>query len=207
MSDQPEEILQVDIKEENLRFVLKKTILDAITAEVKADRGEHLKPLLDEYERSGTKAFSVILPDGTKIGNVTLAEGKDATVVKDQTAFFLWMKERYPEEIETIEIPAQIVPASSYEQVKPAAFNRLLEHEVFVERDGMVVTQDGELVEGAEYRKAPAPDKFSVTYAGTKAADKERTKQKLFDAYRNGDLGHLNLGVALPQIERHQDAA
>lgn len=207
MTTEHEEILQVDIKEENLRFVLKKTVLDAITAEVKADRESHLKPLLDEYNRSGTKAFSVILPDGTKIGNVTLAEGKDAVAVKDQTAFFLWMKEHFPEEIETVEIPAQIVPASSYEQVKPAAFNRLLEHEVFVERDGMVVTQDGELVDGAEFRKAAAPDKFSVTYAGVKAADKERTKQKLFDAYRNGDLGHLNLGVALPQIERHQDAA
>jgi hypothetical protein len=49
--------------------------------------------------------------------------------------------------------------------------------------------------------KAPEPSQFSVTYAGTKAADKDKTKQKLFAAYRNGDLAHLNLGSALPQIE------
>lgn len=207
MTTEHEEILQVDIKEENLRFVLKQTILGAIKDEVEAGRGEHLGHLVDEYERSGTKSFSVALPDGTKIGNVTLTEGKDSVGIKDQTAFFLWMKEHYPEEIETVEIPAQIVPASSYEQVKPAAFNRLLEHEVFVEREGEILTQDGELVDGAEFRKAPRPDRFSVTYATTKAAERARIKRRLVDAYLNGDLGHLNLGVALPQIERHQDAA
>lgn len=195
-----DEIVQVDIKAENLRFVVKKTILDAVTAEVKRDREEHIKPLVEEWRRSGNKAFSVTLPDGTKIGNVTLTEGKDATVIADDTAFFLWMKANHPEEIETVTIPEQIIPAKSFEQVKPAALNRLLEEE-FIQAGDAIITKDGEPVPGVEFIKAPEPSQFSVTYAGAKAADKDRTKQRLFAAYRNGELGHLNLGSALPQIE------
>lgn len=195
-----EEIVQVDIKAENLRFVLKKTILDAVAAEVKRDREEHLKPLVEEWRRSGNKAFSVTLPDGTKIGNVTLTEAKDATVISDDTAFFLWIKANHPEEIETINVPEQVIPAKSYEQVKPAALNRLLEEE-FGQAGDSIITKDGEPVPGVEFMKAPEPSQFSVTYAGAKAVDKDRTKQRLFQAYRNGELGHLDLGSALPQIE------
>ena len=198
--ERTDEIVQVNIKDENLRFVFKKTIVDALTAEIKKDREEHIKPLLEEWRRSGNKAFSVTLPDGTKIGNVTLTEGKDETVIADETAYFLWMKENHPEEIETIEIPEKVIPASSFEQVKPAALNRLLESE-FLQAGDAIVTATGEEVPGVEFRKAPEPSQFSVTYAGAKAVDKDRTKQRLFEAYRNGQLGHLNLGAALPQIE------
>jgi len=198
--ERTDEIVQVNIKDENLRFVFKKTIVDALTAEIKKDREEHIKPLLEEWRRSGNKAFSVTLPDGTKIGNVTLTEGKDETVIADETAYFLWMKENHPEEIETIEIPEKVIPASSFEQVKPAALNRLLETE-FLQAGDAIVTATGEEVPGVEFRKAPEPSQFSVTYAGAKAVDKDRTKQRLFEAYRNGQLGHLNLGAALPQIE------
>lgn len=195
-----DEIVQIDIKAENLRFVFKKTIVDALAAEVKKDREEHLKPLLEEWRRSGNKAFSVTLPDGTKIGNVTLTEGSDTTVIADDTAFFMWMKANHPEEIETVIVPEKVIPASSFEQVKPAALNRLLESE-FVRAGDEIITAEGEPVPGVEFRKAPEPSQFSVTYAGAKAADKDRTKQSLFEAYRNGKLGHLNLGSALPQIE------
>jgi len=198
--EQTDEIVQVDIKAENLRFVFKKTIVDALSAEIKKDREDHIKPLLEEWRRSGNKSFSVTLPDGTKIGQVTLTEGKDATVIADDTAFFLWMKANHPEEIETVIVPEKVIPATSYEQVKPAALNRLLEEE-FAMEDGMVITKEGEPVPGVEYLKAPEPSQFSVTYAGTKAVDKDRTKQKLFEAYRRGELAHLNLGSALPQIE------
>ncbi|MGC0237310.1 hypothetical protein [Arthrobacter sp. SD76] len=198
---QTDEIVQVDIKAENLRFVFKKTIVDALSAEIKRDREEHLKPLVEEWRRSGNKSFSVSLPDGTKIGSVTLTEAQDATVVSDETAFFLWMKKNHPEEIETIEIPEKVIPASSYEQVKPAALNRFLQEEQFLQDGDMIITAEGEQVPGVEHLKAPEPSQFSVTYVGAKAVDKERTKQKLFAAYRNGDLAHLNLGSALPQIE------
>lgn len=199
--ERAEEITVVDIREENLRFVFKKTIVDALTAEIKQDREEHIKPLLEEWRRSGNKSFSVALPDGTKIGQVSLTEAKDATVIADDTAFFMWMKKNHPEEIETIEVPEKVIPATSYEQVKPAALNRFLEEEKFIQTGEMIVTEEGEPVPGVEHMKAPEPSQFSVTYAGTKAADKEKTKQKLFAAYRNGDLAHLNLGSALPQIE------
>lgn len=195
-----DEIVQVDIKAENLRFVFKKTIVDALAGEIKKDREDHIKPLLEEWRRSGNKAFSVTLPDGTKIGQVTLTEGKDATLIVDDTAFFLWMKANHPEEIETVRIPQRVIPASSYEQVKPAALNRLLEDE-FVQAGDEIVTKDGEPVPGVGFVKAPEPSQFSVTYAGAKAADKDKTKQRLFDAYRRGELAHLNLGSALPQIE------
>jgi hypothetical protein len=195
-----DEIVQVDIKAENLRFVFKKTIVDVLSAEIKKDREEHLKPLVEEWRRSGNKSFSVTLPDGTKIGQVSLTEGSDATVIADETAFFLWMKKNHPEEIETIEIPEKVIPATSYEQVKPAALNRLLEEE-FIQAGEEIITKDGEPVPGIEFLKAPEPSQFSVTYVGAKAADKDKTKQKLFAAYRNGDLAHLNLGSALPQIE------
>lgn len=198
--ERAEEITVVDIREENLRFVFKKTIVDALTAEIKKDREDHIKPLLEEWRRSGNKAFSVALPDGTKIGQVSLTEGKDATVIVDDTAFFMWMKKNHPEEIETVKVARKVIPATSYEQVKPAALNRLLEEE-FIQAGEQIITKDGEQVPGIEHIKAPEPSQFSVTYAGTKAADKDKTKQKLFAAYRNGDLAHLNLGSALPQIE------
>lgn len=198
--EQTDEIVQVDIKAENLRFAFKKAVLDSLTAEIKKDREEHLKPLVEEWRRSGNKSFSVTLPDGTKIGSVTLTEGTDATVIADDTAFFIWMKANHPEEIETITEPEKVIPARSYEQVKPAALNRLLEDE-FVQADNMIVTKEGEPVPGVEFVKAPAPSQFSVTYVGAKTADKDKTKQKLFAAYRNGQLAHLNLGPALPQIE------
>lgn len=197
---QTDEIVQVDIKAENLRFMFKKTIVDALSGEIKKDREEHIKPLLEEWRRSGNKSFSVALPDGTKIGQVTLTEGSDATVIADDTAFFLWMKKNHPEEIETIEVPEKVIPASSYEQVKPAALNRLLEEE-FIQAGDAIITKDGEPVPGVEFVKAPEPSQFSVTYAGAKTVDKDKTKQKMFAAYRNGDLAHLNLGSALPQIE------
>jgi hypothetical protein len=198
--EQTDEIVQVDIKAENLRFVFKKTIVDALSAEIKKDREEHIKPLLEEWRRSGNKSFSVTLPDGTKIGQVSLTEASDATVIADDTAFFLWMKKNHPEEIETVVVPEKVIPASSFEQVKPAALNRLLEEE-FIQAGDAIITKDGEPVPGVEFVKAPEPSQFSVTYTGAKAVDKDKTKQKLFAAYRNGDLSHLNLGSALPQIE------
>lgn len=198
--EQTDEIVQVDIKAENLRFVFKKTIVDALSAEIKKDREEHLKPLVEEWRRSGNKSFSVTLPDGTKIGQVSLTEGSDATVIADDTAFFLWMKKNHPEEIETVIVPEQVIPAYSFEHVKPAALNRLLEEE-FIQAGDAIITKDGEPVPGVEFLKAPEPSQFSVTYVGAKAVDKDKTKQKLFAAYRNGELAHLNLGSALPQIE------
>ncbi|MEO5317631.1 hypothetical protein PV761_03420 [Arthrobacter sp. CC3] len=201
--EQTDEIVQVDIKAENLRFAFKKAVMDSLTAEIKKDREEHLKPLVEEWRRSGNKSFSVTLPDGTKIGSVTLTEGTDATVIADDTAYFMWMKANHPEEIETITEPEQVVviPAKTYEQVKPAALNRLLELEEFGQAGDDIITKDGEKVPGVEYLKAPEPSQFSVTYVGAKAADKDKTKAKLFAAYRAGQLGHLNLGPALPQIE------
>lgn len=198
-AEHTDELVVVDIAAENTRFMLKSAIAGIIMDEVKADRVNHLGPLLDEYRRSGNKSFAVKLPDGSKLGAVTLPEGQDATAVTDDTAFFLWMKENHPEEIETITEPEKVIPARVFEQVKPAALARFLDAG-WARAGEAIITADGEPVPGVSFIPAPEPKSFTVTFAGKTAADKAATKRALIAAYQRGDFGHLDMGAALPQI-------
>ncbi|HAP89100.1 MAG TPA: hypothetical protein DCR15_04700, partial [Arthrobacter bacterium] len=66
------------IKTDNLRIALIKAYADALGDFLKEARDEHLEQLLTRYEEEGTKSFDIRLPDNTKIGAITLPQGKPA---------------------------------------------------------------------------------------------------------------------------------
>lgn len=176
-------------KEKHFRTLL----LNAMTAVVvdanKDSRAETLAQLVEIYETTGNKSVSVFGPDGDKVGAITLNESSPETVINDEAALVEWCKEHRPELLETIEHSP--VEAWTETRVRPSALAHIVQD--YRLADSIYVTAEGEPVDGVEYRKAPPPSKFTVSYA---AKDKGLS---LVKAWREGLIPH-ELTPQLPQL-------
>jgi hypothetical protein len=192
----------VTFKEDNLRFVLLKAMVDAATKELDEMRADHIGPLLERYDQDGTKSFSVRLPgNGALIGALTLPEPKDKYEVTDEQAFTAWFAENHPDAVSVETIPGEpehtvVVPATPDETIttinpkhRTAIMKALDQND-----DGDIIdTVTGSIVKGVKYLPGKRPDKFAVNY-------EDKGRDLLAAAYRTGQLDSIVGGTSLPPV-------
>lgn len=190
--------MTLSLRDANTRFGLLKAFADAIYAEMDNNRAEHTARLVERYEEEGTKSFDIKLPDGTKVGSITLTVPKASIAVTDDETFLKWCQANRPDAVAvevTPAVPEVVIPAKPEqrrEYVNPKAITTILKDAKHV--GDFVVTAEGEIIDGVTYRPAPPPSQFSVRY------DTDG-REALAMAYRRGELNTLASGSALPEIE------
>lgn len=190
------------LKDLNLRIALLKAISDAITEEVANARQAHRDELVERYVDEGTKSFDVRLPNGTKVGAISLTVPKAVTEVTDEELLLKWARENAPDLIEEVTIPGvaahfvEAVPERTEFALNAKRITELLDRVKPVESaGGEVVDPDtGSLVDGVTYTPGGTPKSFSVRY-------EEDGREALALAYRAGELSHLVGGTPLPAVE------
>ena len=186
----------MSIKTENLRIALIKTFADALMDYMKDARGEHLEQLLEKYEEEGTKSFAIVLPDGTRVGNITLPEGKPSDQTVDEAALFEWAEAQDG-------ITEEIIPATKKRIVKKVKASWLadkIKNAIEGDDGELIDVETGEAIPGVRRVPGKAPSSFTITYA-------KDGREKIATAYRRGLLNDLAAGSALPQIEPAQHPA
>jgi hypothetical protein len=186
----------MSIKTENLRIALIKTFADALADFMKDARGQHLEQLLEKYNDEGTKSFAIVLPDGTRVGNITLPEGKPSDMTFDEAALFEWAEQQDG-------IVEEVIPATRKRVVKrvsPTWLAEKVKNAIEGDDGGLTDVSTGEIIPGIKRVPGKAPSSFTITYA-------KDGREKIAMAYRRGLLNDLTVGSALPQIEASQAAA
>lgn len=187
--------MTLSLRDANTRFALLKAFADAIYAEIADNREIHTARLVERYTEEGTKAFDVKLPDGTKVGSISLTVPKPTTTVSDEAAFLAYCVENRPEALRKIAgSPAVVTPATPDRiEVDPKSATLILAFSKPAD-DGAVVDERGVLIDGVTYTNAAAPKQFSVRY-------EPDGREAIALAYRRGHLNQLTTGSALPEIE------
>ncbi len=178
-----------NVRDENLRLALVKAVADEIAAGMTQLRASHLEALVEQYDETGNKSFSVRLPNGMKVATITLPEGKEYFEVANEAEFLAWMRQNHPDTIETVTVPPQ--PEMTYEQVSPKAATALLKSLTAAGEGAIDVA--GEIVPGVQYHPVKTPSSFSVRY-------EPEGKARVIDAWRTGELAGLVGTDVLPQI-------
>ena len=88
-----DEVPAKNMRDENLRLAWIKAFSDSLAEYLKEMREEHLALLVGSYAESGNKSFDVLLPDGTKVGAVSLAQSKGYDAVQDESALIEWAEQ------------------------------------------------------------------------------------------------------------------
>lgn len=176
-----------NIKNDNLGFVVKKTIADYVTDEIKTERAERLEQLLEQFDELGVDRFKVKLPNGQTVATLSLTHPKPKMQV-NESELMAWLETNgYDDYIETVTIPERTekkLPVDVLEQIGAIKTD-----------DGEFVTKDGVPVDGAKV-VTPQPSAFSVRYEGGNDG-----REQIIDAWRAGELPDIDAGATLPQIE------
>jgi hypothetical protein len=120
----------------------------AAAAKIRASfyREELAAEARDEYKQQGT-APSWRVPD---VASVSLPLSQESPEIRDEHLFLKWCKERYPDQVETVE------------QVKGAFRQRLLV-DAIVSGEQVIDAATGEPVPGAGVRPGGVPKSLSIT--------------------------------------------
>lgn len=188
----------MSIKTSNQRIALIKAYYDALGAFLADARAEHLEQLLGRYEDENTKSWDVVLPDGTKIGQVTLPVGKPSDKTVDEAALFEWAEQNDGVDVE--HVPA--VPARDVKRVRPSWLAGKIKSAIEGDDGELIDVETGEAIPGVRRVPGKGPSSFTVTYV-------PGGREKIATAYVRGELNDLAAGTVLPQIEpaREQAAA
>lgn len=165
-------------REQNLTFLLKKTIADMVSGEVKTDRQTIFDALAEHYEQTGAKSFSITLPDGERAATLTIAEPKPRDYVNEEQ-LIEWLENNGHDDL-----------IYTTKKLKKGALDSM---NLAVTEDGEYVTEDGEVVEGITKQPATAPTSFTVRY-------EKGAQDKVIEAWRTGQLAGITPGDHLPAI-------
>lgn len=179
----------MSLKNNNLQFVLKKTIADLVTDEVKQDRAERMEELMQMFQELGVDRFNVELPDGETVATISISKPKPKLAIKEYELEGWLEANGYEHLIETVTIPERTekkIPVDVLEQIGA------IETE-----NGEFVTPDGVPVDGASIA-TPEPSSFTVRYA-------KGGQHRIIDAWQAGELAEIDAGTTLPQIEGGQE--
>jgi hypothetical protein len=111
------------VKDATTREAVLKALLDTIDAEYKTARAQVQAALERQQKATGGTKFEATLPDGTKVGTVTLTGGEPEAKVTDRAAFIEWARNAYPTERETKVITREVQMIKS---IRPAFEAQLL---------------------------------------------------------------------------------
>ncbi|MFF3353353.1 hypothetical protein ACFYWN_12010 [Streptomyces sp. NPDC002917] len=170
------------VKDATTREAVLKALLDEVKEAYEAARTD-VQYLLDRQEQAtGARQFGAALPDGTKLGTVSLTGGSPAAVVTDDEAFTAWAREAFPAEART-----RIV-----KDIQPAFVKRLLAEMTAAETTQVCNPETGEVhdVPGVQI-KATRARSHSVRFTKT-------GRELVADAWRTGALAPLILPALAP---------
>jgi hypothetical protein len=187
----------MSLKTENLKFLLMKTLTDLVKSETDDARKQLMELLLEQYEDTGTKSFSVQIPGAEKVATFTLAEPKPTHKV-DDAALLAWCLEHRPDLVETVEHEEVVLEAWTEKRLAEGA--AALVTSEYKLAGTMYVTDEGEPVDGVEYVPAGTPKSFAVRY-------EKGGQERVVEAWRDGELAGIEPGKNLPQIGRGEAAA
>jgi len=178
----------MSLKNNNLQFVLKKTIADFVTDEVKHDRAERMEELLEMFRKLGVDRFTVELPDGESVATISIQKPKPKLQVSEGELMGWLEANGYEHLVETVTIPERTekkIPVDVLDKIG-----------AIKTEDGEFVTEDGVPVDGAK-EVTPEPSSFTVRYA-------KGGQDRIIEAWQSGELAGIDAGDTLPQIEGEQ---
>ena len=176
------------LKEDNLRFLLMKTLSDLVKTEAEDARRELFPELMEQFNDAGVKSFSVHVPGAEKVATFTISEPKPTTKV-DEAALIQWCEKNRPDLLTTIEHP----PVEAWaETVLTDTALKEIESTARLAGD-TYYTADGEAIEGVTYVPAGPPKSFTVRY-------EKGGQERVIQAWRDGDLASIEPGKTLPTI-------
>jgi len=186
------------LADRTLRLLAMKIVVERLTDALKEERAAYFEALLSLYSVAGVKSMDSRLPDGTKVGSVTLTVPKDTTTVTDEDALLKWAETSAPWLLREEVVPAQparpAVPEHTVTVLDPKQVTTLLSAVRPVSGTTVVLDPDtGEIVEGVEHHPGGAPKSFSIRYA-------DNGREDLVHAITHGELSHLLTGTVLAQI-------
>lgn len=166
-----------DVKQATTREAVLKALLDEVKAAYEEARAEVQYALDRQQETTGARQFAAALPDGTKVGTVSLTSGEPAAQITDRAAFTAWARETFPAERVT-----RIV-----KEVREAFAERLLDEMTAAGVPQVVDPESGEVheVPGVEIR-ATRKRSHSVRFA-------KGGREAVGEAWRSGVLAPLVL--------------
>lgn len=180
------------LKEQNLTFLLIKTLADVVKTETDKHRAELMEVLLAQFEDTGNKSYSVHIPGAEKVATFTIAEPKPTHKV-DAEALLEWCKVNRKDLVETIE--HEPVPARTEYRLRDDV-EKVITGEYNL-AGTMYINPDGIHVEGVEYVPAGTPKSFTVRY-------EKQGQDRVIQAWRGGELAGIEPGSSLPQIGGQQ---
>lgn len=184
----PETAARPSLRDANLRVALLKAFAEWVETELNTVRAEHRDDLVARYQEEGTKSFDVKLPDGTKVGTISLSIPNDRVDITDQTALIAWATSNDPTLVKTVDHPA--VPAHTTVELDPKRFSEFLAR-VKTGSDGSVIDPDtGAVVDGLTHKPGGPPKSYSVRYT-------DDGREHIGTALRAGHLSHLIAGTPL----------
>lgn len=160
-----------------------KTVIDAFTARLKEVRAD----MQAAMDTTGVSRLEATLPDGTKVGTVSLTNPKPTATVTDPDLFLQWVRTHSPANI-TTRLVTEVRPA--YTTALLAEMTAAGVTEV-ADRDTGVVEE----VPGVEIRATR-----SRTHS---ARPVDGALETILAAWRTGQLAHLNL----PQLTAGEEVA
>lgn len=157
------------------REAVLKALYDAIGDELKAARVE-VQTALDTTNK-GVQQVAATLPDGTKVGTVSLTDPKPEAMVTDPKAFLAWVRENYETEIKR-----RVVT-----EVQPAFVSKILGEITAANTPQIIDSETGEIhkVPGVEIKATR-----SRTHSVRLSAD---GRKAIGTAWQAGELAHLVL--------------
>jgi hypothetical protein len=170
----------VNLAEEAARLAVLRELRDRLDDEISQARTAVFADLAAARAAMGMKSADVRLPDGAKLGTVTITEPSDGIDV-DPAGFLAWVQAHHPGEV----VPAVREP-----------FRRKVIGGLVIAAGQVIFADTAELVPWATVRLAGEPTTFAYRPAKTASAAIEA-------AYRAGALGH----ALLPSIEAPEGVA
>lgn len=92
----------MNLKDTVCKAAVFKALKDAVGAEESLARLDLHGAMVDAAEEQGVKSVDATLPDGTKVGPVTLVGGQPKPAITDEPAFLAWVEANHPGEVETV---------------------------------------------------------------------------------------------------------
>lgn len=191
-------------------------ILDALHKLIGAELASVRKtaePVFIDAAAEGTESLTVTLPDGTKVGKVTIKAGQDVVRV-DETALLDWVRDHAATEIERVIQPSALTkpdvaayirrfhPDAVVERIRPAYREKLTGQ---INGDGELIHEPtGEIAEVAEVVKVAPTGAFILTFERAKG-DKPAGRDAIAAAWRAGQLGDVLALESVSEIEQGGD--